>query len=932
MFSKINKRLQKFTKKYRYEVIVGLMAFVGLISLYLIEFFMKDRWIHESYDSGVVPTTIGFLGGTMIAIFLGRLLVYKWRIRFESILYFVIILALILFFVLCFLSLLFWAISGFADVSFIDIFTDLCGHIWRYFAELPYNKAREFIINFDEKYIHLASLIRQIPYDYSYKFEYVFQGFVAALAIIFPIYVFLVRTNNLFIIFGGVVIGFGTDWSFSRGEFWKDTNRLFLYIFYFIFILFSVLFIGHYERNLKNKLFVKKVFLKRKSMKWSDVFSHLLLFVLIGISFWFGMSITRYFADNLNQFWVVQYKNDSWFHFGDLDGGTKRSNTKGCNFDQDCTSSTIKNSQKLPKIKIVGFYKTTSGEPEYLKTDVLTMYDYSYSLAFVPYRYKSFDYFTTYGLSYDDINKLYPDSGTSVLDQIKTIYVYDSDSELPLPTAYTVGSFGYDLAGSENQLDSNAFGSESMISPSGVEDSVGNSSEVEYESDNNFLSYSTGMGLLKSNSYGGYDSRSSEPGVTADLEYYDYYYFSGGVPGYVKSYYDSHLCPSSGAWIYDFSVSKNFDLNGNECYVSNPFDNSYVDSSFTPYVSTYSDNYGKIKTLTKNITKSGESDIDKAQLLENYFHDNYEYSLTPGITDVQNPIDDFILYVRKGYCQHFAAAMVYMLRTMDIQARVVTGYYSDTYSEEFGAYVIFNRDLHAWVEVRDQETGEIYVFDPTSAKLADDMKEEWLTGPSKPAIQAELAIADSVKSLSFNDLYESEDSDAIKAALKANLSNNSDSVDKSQDSYMDGILKDVIKKLSSQLNDVKLVLKYIIIIVILFFVIIVIARFIKLLSYSIFYKSLIRKNREKLYTRMRLVSIKKLIVKKVNLQYESIYYTDKKFMDLLYKSNIPNDVTEKLSEFLHICDRILYSKGFSKDDVKKVKTFSLTLKRLLNKF
>jgi hypothetical protein len=65
---------------------------------------------------------------------------------------------------------------------------------------------------------------------------------------------------------------------------------------------------------------------------------------------------------------------------------------------------------------------------------------------------------------------------------------------------------------------------------------------------------------------------------------------------------------------------------------------------------------------------------------------------------VGDPIADFILHGKRGYCQHFATALALLARTAGVPARVVGGYRVVEVSPLGGYHVVRDRDAHAWVE------------------------------------------------------------------------------------------------------------------------------------------------------------------------------------------------------------------------------------------
>jgi transglutaminase-like putative cysteine protease len=64
-----------------------------------------------------------------------------------------------------------------------------------------------------------------------------------------------------------------------------------------------------------------------------------------------------------------------------------------------------------------------------------------------------------------------------------------------------------------------------------------------------------------------------------------------------------------------------------------------------------------------------------------------------------DPIEHFLLAHRRGHCEYFASALVMLLRSQGIPARVVVGYHGGDYNSIGKFYLVRQRDAHAWVEV-----------------------------------------------------------------------------------------------------------------------------------------------------------------------------------------------------------------------------------------
>jgi hypothetical protein len=114
-------------------------------------------------------------------------------------------------------------------------------------------------------------------------------------------------------------------------------------------------------------------------------------------------------------------------------------------------------------------------------------------------------------------------------------------------------------------------------------------------------------------------------------------------------------------------------------------------------------------------------DLQIARNVETHLRTRFEYTLD--LTDVsdmkdRDPIAAFLTDFRRGHCEFFAGAMTLMLQSLDIEARLVTGFRSDEYNTwGEGYYIVRQSHAHAWVEVLGPEGWE--TFDPTSSRLAE---------------------------------------------------------------------------------------------------------------------------------------------------------------------------------------------------------------------
>ena len=84
----------------------------------------------------------------------------------------------------------------------------------------------------------------------------------------------------------------------------------------------------------------------------------------------------------------------------------------------------------------------------------------------------------------------------------------------------------------------------------------------------------------------------------------------------------------------------------------------------------------------------------------------------------RSAIDEFWLDRREGFCEHFSAAFVVVMRAAGIPARVVTGYQGVDREPIDGYYVVRQSAAHAWAEYWQSGVGWVRA-DPTAAVSPD---------------------------------------------------------------------------------------------------------------------------------------------------------------------------------------------------------------------
>lgn len=140
-------------------------------------------------------------------------------------------------------------------------------------------------------------------------------------------------------------------------------------------------------------------------------------------------------------------------------------------------------------------------------------------------------------------------------------------------------------------------------------------------------------------------------------------------------------------------------------------------------------NLDTIAAFCKEAALSGSTQEIISQL-QDYFQQNFPYTLSPGATPRNKDfVNYFLAEKQKGYCAHFASSAVLILRYMGIPARYVEGYAVDamevaqdaTLTDQNVAdyydgvslleqnsvvsYDASDGNAHAWVEVYDENIG-----------------------------------------------------------------------------------------------------------------------------------------------------------------------------------------------------------------------------------
>ena len=122
----------------------------------------------------------------------------------------------------------------------------------------------------------------------------------------------------------------------------------------------------------------------------------------------------------------------------------------------------------------------------------------------------------------------------------------------------------------------------------------------------------------------------------------------------------------------------------------------------------------RIAALAQEIAQAHHSPYEKAAAIQAYLMRNYRYSLDAPLSELDQPLEEFLFARKTGYCEHYATAMAVMLRTIGIPTRLVTGFLTTEWNEYGNYYLVRQQDAHAWVEVYLAHSGWV-TLDPTPA-------------------------------------------------------------------------------------------------------------------------------------------------------------------------------------------------------------------------
>lgn len=142
--------------------------------------------------------------------------------------------------------------------------------------------------------------------------------------------------------------------------------------------------------------------------------------------------------------------------------------------------------------------------------------------------------------------------------------------------------------------------------------------------------------------------------------------------------------------------------------------------------------------LARDITAGARTPYDAALQLQQFFHEQFTYSLNVPSGHSNDDIEAFLFGERVGYCEQFAGSYAALARSIGLPARVAVGFTPGEAGDD-GLLHVRGEHAHAWPEVWIDGAGWV-AFEPTPGRGAPGA--EGYTGlPEQQAATGDSATA-----------------------------------------------------------------------------------------------------------------------------------------------------------------------------------------------
>ena len=122
----------------------------------------------------------------------------------------------------------------------------------------------------------------------------------------------------------------------------------------------------------------------------------------------------------------------------------------------------------------------------------------------------------------------------------------------------------------------------------------------------------------------------------------------------------------------------------------------------------------RVLDLAASVTAGAPTTYDKLRALERWMGDNTSYTLDiPRLPRGADAVDQYLFVDKQGFCEQIGSALVVMLRSLGVPARLAVGFTPGERNPFTGLWEVRARDAHAWAEVWFPGIGW-QAFDPTA--------------------------------------------------------------------------------------------------------------------------------------------------------------------------------------------------------------------------
>jgi len=159
----------------------------------------------------------------------------------------------------------------------------------------------------------------------------------------------------------------------------------------------------------------------------------------------------------------------------------------------------------------------------------------------------------------------------------------------------------------------------------------------------------------------------------------------------------------------------------------------------------------RVRDLSDRLTAGADTPYDKAQAIKEYLTSlPYTLSVDPPPFDADG-VDHFLFTLEQGYSEYFASAMTVMLRSVDVPARMATGYTTGDKVLNEDIYIVLDNNAHGWLEVYFPRYGWI-AWEATPGKaFPRPVRPETVAGDSNATIGSEDQLEDECEDDDFED-------------------------------------------------------------------------------------------------------------------------------------------------------------------------------------